>query len=35
MKIWHLNLTEKSRKTLEMMGFKEMLKETVEVDFKL
>ena len=34
-KIWHLNLTGKSRKTLEMMGFKEILKETVEVDFKL
>ena len=34
-KIWHLNLTGKSRKTLEMMGFKEMLEETVEVDFKL
>lgn len=34
-KIWHLNLTGKSRKTLEMIGFKEMLKGTVEVDFKL
>jgi len=34
-KIWHLNLTGKSTRTLEMMGFKEMLKETVEVDFKL
>ena len=34
-KIWHLNLTGKSMKTLEMMGFKEMLNETVEVDFKL
>ena len=34
-KIWHLNLTGKSRKTLEMMGFKEILKETVEVELKL
>ena len=34
-KIWHLNLTGKSRRTLEMIGFKDMLKETVEVDFKL
>ena len=34
-KIWHLNLTGKSMKTLEMMGFKELLEETVEVDFKL
>jgi len=34
-RLGHLNLTGKSRRTLEMMGFKEMLKETVEVDFKL
>nr|AAU82818.1 transposase [uncultured archaeon GZfos1D1] len=34
-KIWHLNLTGKSRRTLEMIGFKELLKETIEVDFKL
>jgi hypothetical protein len=34
-KIWHLNLTGKSQKILEMMGFKDMLKETIEVDFKL
>ena len=34
-KIWHLNLTGKSTRTLEMMGFKGLLKETVEVDFKL
>ncbi len=34
-KIWYLNLTGKSRRTLEIMGFKEMLKETVVVDFKL
>jgi len=34
-KIWYLNLTGKSRRTLEMIGFKDMLKETVEVDFKL
>ena len=30
-KIWYLNLTGKSRKTLEMIGFKDMLEETVEV----
>ncbi len=34
-KIWYLNLTGKSRRTLEMLGLKDMLKETVEVDFKL
>ncbi len=34
-KIWYLNLTGKSRRTLEMLGFKDMLKETVGVDFKL
>ncbi|MRG76340.1 MAG: hypothetical protein C5S33_01040 [ANME-2 cluster archaeon] len=34
-KIWHLNLTGKSQKTLEMMVFKDLLKETIEVDFKL
>lgn len=34
-KILHLNLTGMSQRTLEMMGFKEMLKETIEVDFKL
>ena len=34
-KIWYLNLTEKSRRTLEMLRFKDMRKETVEVDFKL
>ena len=34
-KIWYLNLTGKSRRTLEMIGFKDMLKETVEVDFRL
>ena len=34
MKIWHLNLTGKSQRTLETMGFKEMLKEMIEVDFK-
>jgi len=34
-KILHLNLTGKSQRTLEMMGFKDMLKETIEVDFKL
>ncbi len=27
-KIWHLNLTGKSQKTLEMMVFKDLLKET-------
>jgi hypothetical protein len=31
----HLNLTGKSQRTLEMMGFKDMLKDTIEVDFKL
>jgi hypothetical protein len=35
MKIWYLNLTGKSMRTLEMMGVGEMLEETVEVDFKL
>ena len=34
-KIWYLNLTGKYRRTLEMIWFKDMLKETVEVDFKL
>jgi transposase len=34
-KILYLNLTGKSQATLEMMGFKDMLKETIEVDFKL
>ena len=34
-KILYLNLTGKSLATLEMMGFKDMLKETIEVDFKL
>ena len=34
-KILHLYLTGKSQRTLEMMGFKDMLKETIEVDFKL
>ena len=31
-KIWYLNLTGKSGRTLEMMGFKDLLKETVDVD---
>jgi hypothetical protein len=34
-KIWHLNLTGISEKTLECMGFKELLKESTAVDFKL
>jgi len=34
-KIWQLNLTGKSQKTLEMMEFKDLLKETIGVDFKL
>ena len=34
-KTWNLNLTGKSQKTLEMMGFKDLLKDTIEVDFKL
>lgn len=34
-KILNLNLTSKSDKTLEMLGFKDLLKETIEVDFKL
>ena len=34
-KNWHLNLTGMSDKTLEMIGFKDLFKETVEVDFKL
>lgn len=34
-KILSLNLTGKSQRTLEMIGFKDMLKETIEVDFKL
>lgn len=34
-KTWHLNLTGKSLKTLEMMGFKDLLKDTIEVDFKM
>jgi transposase len=31
----HLNLTGMSAKTLEMIGFKGLFKETVEVDFKM
>jgi transposase len=31
----NLNLTGKSDKTLEMLGFKDLLKEAIEVDFKL
>jgi transposase len=31
----HLNLTGMSTKTLEMIGFKGLFKETVEVDFKM
>jgi transposase len=34
-KIWHLNLTGMSEKTLEMLGFKGLFKETVETDFKM
>ena len=34
-KIWYLNLTNKSLKTLEVMGCGDLLKETVEVDFRL
>lgn len=34
-KVWHLNLTGISEKTLEIMGFKELLKESIAVDFKL
>jgi hypothetical protein len=34
-KIWQLNLTGKSQKTLEMMEFKDLLKEKIGVDFKL
>jgi transposase len=34
-KNWHLNLAGMSDKTLEMIGFKGLFKETVEVDFKL
>jgi transposase len=34
-RIWHLNLTGISEKTLEMIGFKDLLKETTAVDFKL
>ena len=35
LRIWHLNLTGISEKTLEMMGFKDLLKETTAIDFKL
>jgi hypothetical protein len=34
-RIWHLNLTGISKKTLEIMGFKDLLKETTAIDFKL
>lgn len=34
-KNWHLNLTGMSDKTLEMIGFKGLFKETVEVDFNM
>jgi transposase len=34
-KIWYLNLTNKSLKTLEVLGCGDLLKETVEVDFRL
>ncbi len=34
-KILHLNLTGKSRRTVDLIGFNDMLKKTIEVDFKL
>ena len=34
-KNWHLNLTGISDKTLEMIGFKGLFKETVEGDFNM
>jgi transposase len=34
-KNWYLNLTGMSDKTLEVIGFKDLFKETIEVDFKL
>jgi hypothetical protein len=34
-KICHLNLTGMSEKTLEMIGFKSLLKEAVDVDFNM
>jgi transposase len=34
-KNWHLNLTGMSDKTLEMIGFKGLFKEAVEVDFNM
>ncbi len=34
-RIWHLNLTGISEKTLETIGFKDLLKETTVVDFKM
>jgi hypothetical protein len=34
-RIWHLNLTGISEKTLEIMGFKDLLKENTAIDFRL
>ena len=34
-KNWHLNLTGMSDKTLEIIGFKGLFKETIEIDFKV
>ena len=34
-KTWYLNITRKDQKTLKKMGFKDLLKEKVEVDFRM
>ena len=34
-KIWYLNLTRKNQETLRKIGFPDLLKETVDVDFTL
>ena len=34
-KTWYLNLTGKNRETLKKMGLQNLLKESVDVDFKL
>jgi hypothetical protein len=34
-KIWYLNLTKKNKETLRKMGLQNLLKESVDVDFKL
>ena len=34
-KTWYLNVTQENQRTLKKMGFQDLLKETIEVDFKM